>query len=139
MANLQQVFVNKQLIELMRCQACVNFGQKPKSKQFSVFNVVAIFLGKQVFINPVFAAFGQKDGQVLVVIEPFFENTTAQVICLPQQNLLNSQAKIKVRDLCLVCIPGELGCLEAAVGVLDRMAPGATYCKALRLPGGLLF
>jgi hypothetical protein len=116
MANLQQVFINKQLPELMRCQACVTFGQDPKSKQFSVLNVVAVFLGKQVFINPIFAAFGQKDGSVLVVIKPLFENTTAQVICLTQQDLLNSQAKIKVRDLCLVCIPGELGCLEASIG-----------------------
>jgi len=116
MANLQQVFIDKQLPELMRCQDCVTFGQEPKSKQLSVFNVVAVFLGKQVFLNPIFAAFGHKDGSVLVVIKPFFENTTSQVICLPQQNLLNSQAKLKVRDLGLVCISGELGCLEAAVG-----------------------
>jgi hypothetical protein len=52
---------------------------------------------------------------VQVVIEPFFENTPAQVIHLPQQNLLDGQTKVNVLDPGLLCILGESGGLEDAV------------------------
>jgi hypothetical protein len=52
---------------------------------------------------------------VQIVIESLLENTTTQIIYLPQQNLLYSQTKLNVLDLGLLCIFGESGGLEGAI------------------------
>jgi hypothetical protein len=52
---------------------------------------------------------------VLVVIQSLLEDTTTQVIYLPQQNLLDGQTKPNVFDPRLHCILGESGSFEGAV------------------------
>ena len=81
----------------------------------AVMRIGTVLLGKQVLIDPILSALGQNDGPVLVAIEPLLENTATQVIDLPQHNLLDSQTKLSVFDLGLLCILGEPGCFESAV------------------------
>ncbi len=77
----------------MFCQTHIAFSQKAKSKQLIIFNVVTVFLGEQILIDPILSGLGQNNGSVEVVIEPLLVDTTTQVIYLAQLHLLDCETK----------------------------------------------
>jgi hypothetical protein len=103
-AYLLEVSIAQQLLDLPIAQSGVGFCKLAKRHQFVVSDVVAVFLGEQIFVNPELAASCQNNRAMLVVVEALLEDAAAQIISLALLYLPDGTAQIRI---CNASLPGR--------------------------------
>jgi hypothetical protein len=114
-ANLKPIFFPKQSIDLLGRQLRVDLRKLAKAGQFVIRDIRTVFLGEQILIDPKLPSLGKNNGSVQVLAQALLEDSTAQIVSLPQHHLPNGGAKLVIRDVRLPRRLGKPGCLEDPV------------------------
>lgn len=85
MAHLYQLFVINECRYLIFGQASIVFCELTETRECTIANVGHLLFGIQEGVKPMFASLCQHDCAIAVLIETFFINPAAAIICFSLQ------------------------------------------------------
>ena len=134
-ANLNPIFVLRQFVDLLLREGRVGFREFPEVVQLVIFDISAVLLGEEIFIDPIVAASGEDDGAVQILAQSFFEDSAAEIVGVAEHYLTDGGAQLVVGDVSFLRRFGEPCRLKEPLGWSglvcheSSVAPGATASR----------
>ncbi len=113
MADLQQILIGYEPIDLFLAQRSVTLGEQSEISQLIIVDIATIFLGKKVLIDPVPTAFCQNNTPMLILVQTLLENSTTKILRLSKQNFSKGLTQIGVGKACLAAERAKTAVLKA--------------------------